>query len=222
MKSNFFPILAFALASAGSSLAMPVYDNTTTDALVTFFYSTGPYTRIGDTVTLGGTDRLLSDASVQFYNNGAAGTFSATFTLWAVGAPVGSQIGSSFLRSGLSIGAQDSLTVNFTNLNVMVPDELVFTVAISDLSSTSLELGLNAFQPPTVGSSDSTAIILGNASTFSTGSPIQSGQGNLYLRLEATAIPEPATVTTLSVGVAMFGLLAARRRKRAERAAGDV
>jgi len=72
-------LTAFALAFAGVSgaAAGTVYDNTITDTFNTVFYSTGPYAQIGDLVTLGGVDRILTAASVQFYNNGDTGTFSA-------------------------------------------------------------------------------------------------------------------------------------------------
>ena len=80
MKTPFFTIVALALAGAASSLAGTIYNNTSTDTLVTYFYSTGPYTLIGDSISLGGADRTLTDASIQFFNQGSAGTFSATLT----------------------------------------------------------------------------------------------------------------------------------------------
>lgn len=207
MKTSIFAALALAVASAGSGYAGTIYNNTTTDTLISYFYSTGPYSQIGDSITLGGTDRTLTDATVQFYNNGTAGTFSAILSFWNVGAPVGSQIGSSFTVNSIAMSQFDILNVTFSSLNLLVPNNLVFTIALSNVSSNTMDIGLNAFEAPSVGSSNNAAIITG--SPFATGATT-AGEGNLYLRLEATTVPEPATITL--AGAALLALGAARRR----------
>ena len=207
MKTPFFAALALAVASAGSGYAGTIYNNTTTDTLVTYFYSTGPYTQIGDSISLGGTDRTLTDATVQFFNNGTAGTFTATLSFWNVGAPVGSQIGSSYVLNLISMNQFDILNVTYSSLNLLVPNNLVFTIDLSNVSNNTMDVGLNAFEAPSVGSSNNAQIITG--SPFATGLTT-AGEGNLYLRLEATTVPEPATITM--AGAAMLALLAARRR----------
>ena len=94
-------ILWTALLAAGSASATTVYSNITTDTFGTVFYSTGPYTQIGDQITLSGTDRAASSASVQLYNNGgSAGTFDATLRFFNVGSPVGGQLGGNFSLTG--------------------------------------------------------------------------------------------------------------------------
>jgi hypothetical protein len=219
MKTPFFPALALALFSASSSWAGIVYDNTTTDTLTTYFYAVPfgntPFSQIGDSITLGGTDRTLTNAAVQFFNNGSTGTFTATLSFWNVGGPVGSQIGSSYVLNGLSINSLDILTVNFGSLNLLVPTNLIFTVGISNMTA-GMDLGLNAFEPPSVGSSNNAQIITGVTSgivtTFSTGST-GAGLGNLYFQLDATTIPEPSTVTMTAGGITL-ALLAARKRVR--------
>lgn len=212
-KTTSAAVLALALVTAEASLASPVYSNTTTDTLITYVYSAIGADHIGDTVTLEGFHRTVTNASVQFFNLGAGGTFSAALSFWNVGAPVGAQIGASYLLDGLSIGALDILTVTFGNLDLLVPDSVVVTVAISNVAS-GVDLGLNAFEPPSIGTSDSASIIVGvgngPAASFSASST-NAGVGNLYLHLEATSVPEP-TMLVLSFGAALLVLGAARKK----------
>lgn len=216
MKSPFLATLALAIIGAGASPAATiVYDNTTTDTQVTYFYSTGPYTGIGDAITLGGTDRVLDSATVQFYNNGGTGTFSATMSFFEVGSPVGAQIGSSFVVDNIVIPAMDVFNVTFSNLNLLVPDNLVFIVGASNVNGQA-DLGLNAFTAPSPGSSDDASIVVNNGSSFLAGATA-SGGGNLYLLLDAdtpsTGVPEPGTVSL--VGGALIGVLAIARKRNA-------
>ncbi len=216
---NKLPLTLLALLAVSTAPAFGnsiIYDNTTTDTLVTYFYSSGPYTQIGDSVTLGGIDRILNSASIQFFNGGeATGTFSAALSFWNPGSPVGSQVGSSYVLNGLTINGFDILTVTFSNLNLpWSGDGLVFAVAISNVSA-GLDLGLNAFEPPKVGSSNNASILVNSGSGFSTGATA-AGQGNLYFALDATSVPEPSTVT-MAGGALAFGLLLAHRRRRSQK-----
>jgi hypothetical protein len=214
MKALLLAALAVAFTGATAGSAATVYDNTSTDTLITYFYSTGPYSEIGDSVTLGGTERLLTSATVQFFNLGDAGLFDATLSFWETGIPVGAQIGSSFLQSGNESIGLDIVTVTFSNLNLLVPDSLVFSVAISNLNSNGvMDLGLNAFAPQSVGGSNNETIVTRiGSSDFETG-VTAIGEGNLYLQLEATeanVVPEPATM--MMAGAAMLALVVARKR----------
>jgi hypothetical protein len=213
MKTPFFALLALALAGAVTGSAEVIYNNTANDTFVTYFFSTGPYDEIGDMVNLGGTSRLLTDASIQFYNGSSnSGTFTALLSFWNVGSPVGSQIGSTY-SVGASIGAFDILTVNFTNLNLFVPSSLIFTVGVANVTP-GLDLGLNVFTDPSnPGSSNDARIILNQTGVFSEGIT-NPGEGNLYLQLQA--VPEPSTIT-MSLGAVAFVLIAARRRRRVSR-----
>jgi hypothetical protein len=211
MKTPFFAVLALALAGAGSSIAGPIYNNTTTDTNNTWFYNAGGWNQIGDSITLGGVDRFATDAQVQFFNLGIEGNFSAILRFWDVGSPVAAQIGSSYILNGLSIATNDFLTVNFTGLNLFLPNSVVFTVEVSSLSNNSMGLGLNVFAGPTLGSSTSTAFITRTGTTFNAESA-DPGQGNLYFLLNASEIPEPSTVT-MAGGAALFLFFAARKRK---------
>jgi hypothetical protein len=189
----------------------PVYDNSTTDTLITYFYSVGPYSEIGDAVTLGGTDRTLTDASVQFFNLGAAGgTFDATLRFYSLSQnPLGS-----FQNTGLTIGGTDILTVGFTGLNLTVPDAFIFTVGVSNVVA-GVDLGLNAFEPPRVGQSDSESIMVDGGTGLGAASTAR-GQGNLYFVANAVTpgpsrVPEPSALGLVALTVALGSTMVRRR-----------
>jgi hypothetical protein len=217
MKSPLLATLALAFIGAGASPAATiVYDNTGKDTLKTYFYSVGPFEGIGDAITLGGTDRLLNSATVQFYNSfDAIGTFTATMNFFEAGSPAGAPIGGPYVVDNIAIPGVDIFNVTFTNLNLLVPDNLVFIVGISNVTG-NVDLGLNAYTTPSPGSSDDAAIVVNNGSGFVTGPTVQ-GEGNLYLILDAntpsTGVPEPGTVTL--VGGALIGVLAIARKRNA-------
>ncbi|MCC6536132.1 MAG: PEP-CTERM sorting domain-containing protein [Bryobacterales bacterium] len=211
MKRNWLStaLLALGLVTADAARAAIVYENATDDTFVSFIYSALPATQIGDQVQLDGTARLATRASVQFFNNGLAGEFSATLNFFETGAPVGAPLGS-FVVDNIALAELGVITVDFTNLNLLVPTDLIFTVAVSNVGS-GMDLGLNVFNPlgPTAGASNSSRIIVENGS-FSEGITAP-GEGNLYFVLEANdAVPEPGSLLMLSGGAAALFLL--RRR----------
>ncbi|HUE21807.1 MAG TPA: PEP-CTERM sorting domain-containing protein [Bryobacteraceae bacterium] len=217
MKRYILTSFVLALACGPGAVAGTVYDNTVTDTLNTISYSTGPYAQIGDQVALGGVDRLLNSASIQFYNNGDAGTFSAIPQFWNLGAPVGAQIGGDYQVDGLAIDASSILTVPFSIPNLEAPDSLIVTVAILNTSA-GMDLGLDLFDPPVVGSSDNTALIVNDGSFQTSSTP--EGLGNLYLGLDATtpdtSAPEPSTGAMLG-GLAILALIVRRPSARSAR-----
>ena len=209
MRFHRVALLALALAGFAPAHAATIYQNTTQDTLLTYFYSTG-ITQLGDSITLGGVDRLADSASIQVYNSGSAGTFDVTLRFFNTGSPVGSQIGSSYLRSGVAIGSQGILTVNFPNLNLVLPDNLVFAVALSGASQ-GTNIGLNAFDPPTIGSSDNGNLIADLGSGFTTGATAP-GTGNLYFQVNAASVPEPASISLAGAGLILAALASRKRR----------
>ena len=212
IKTKFGAFVALVLAGASVAQASVVYNNTTTDTLQTFVYTAAGISELGDTITLGGTARTLTDATVQFFNlSDGGGTFDASLRFWNTGAPVGSQIGSTYTVNSQSISGLGTTNVTFSGLNLLVPNTLIFTVSVANFGFT--DLGLNSFEPPSVGSSNNAQIITRNAAGF-LAAATTAGEGNLYLLLNATtvnAVPEPSPLV-LS-GVAVIGLLAARRRR---------
>jgi hypothetical protein len=200
------------MVSALTAHADVVFDNTTTPTAgpVSYIYSAIGATQIGDQVQLGGTLRSLTSASVQFFNAGDAGTFDAVLRLYKVGAPVGSQIGTDFTRTGISIGSFADLQVTFATAGHLVPDNLIFTVEVRNASA-GVDPGLDAFEPPTIGSSDNASLITYDGVNFSVGSTAV-GEGNLYF--SATAVPEPSSILLSGLGLGLTALIALRKRVR--------
>lgn len=192
-----------------------LYDNTTTDTGDTVLYSTGPYTALGDQIHLL-SPGLASQAEVQMFNNGSAGTFNAELDLFQVGGPVGSQIGSSSLTGIVSTGS-DVIDMTF-DLSTMlsVPQDMIFTVSIGN-PTPGMDLGVDMFEPPTVGSSDNTFMIVESGGTYS---QLSVNSENVYFQLSGTAsisAPEPSSLTLLATCLPAMWFcqwLTARRRDR--------
>jgi len=193
-----------------------VYSNISTDTLQTLAYAANGFTEIGDQITLGGTERYATLATVQFYNNGSAGLFNATLGLFNIGSPVGSQIGSDFVTTSISAPAGDVFNVSFSLGSILVPDNLIFAVSVSNQDAGLDLIGLNLFEPPTIGSSDNSFAIAHNGSTFVQAS---TNNANVFFELQAdTAPPPPGTPEPATIGfagTALAALVYARRRFRA-------
>jgi hypothetical protein len=220
MKTKLFAALALALLATCPSFATTVYDSTTgPDNNTTYIFSVGPYSQIGDSITLAGTDRLLTSATLRFFNVGDTGKFDATLRFWELGSPVASQFGSDY-TTNVSLDSFTAVDVIFSSLNLLVPgnsNNLVFTIAISNRSNDAVDPGLIALTaaPLTdIGSSNaSTLIVRIGAQAFSEEPAVAPGEGNLFLRLEATSeVPEPATLSMAAA--AMLVLFVARKRSR--------
>jgi hypothetical protein len=206
-------LLWMSLLAPAALHATLVYSDTTTDTLNTVFYSTGPYVEIGDQIALASTQRSANSATTQFFNNGgSAGTFDATVRFFQVGGPVGSQIGGSFTTTGNSIAAGDVLNVSWALGGVVLPDNLIFTVSVSNLTA-GLDLGLDLFEPPTVGSSSNKFFIIATSGpSYSQGSQ-GNNQDNIFFSLDASpgsTIPEPGTMLLTLLALPAFAL--ARKR----------
>ena len=214
MPNSFFRIIValfVTFASVSIANAGVVFNNTATDTGFTQVYSSLGVTQIGDTVTLGGTDRFLSSATVQFFDDAAAGTFAATLRFYNVGAPVGAQIGSAYTVTGQSIAANGIANVTFFGLSLTVPNNVVFTVQVSNVTG-GADLGLNVFDPPTVGSaSNSTFIDSIDGTTFATRNAA-AGQGNFYLQLNTVPEPSALAIAALGLGLGFFATLRKKRR----------
>lgn len=218
-----FSIIALLLCSvAGSSFGATIYANATNDQGSTLQYVANGFSGIGDTITVAGTQRLATQATAQFFNLlDTAGTFSATLSLYEVGtggAVVGNLLVSKTVDN-IAISGFDSLnplttgvaTVVFPNLNVTVPTNLIFLLAVSNVVNA--DLGVTLFDPPTVGSSSNSGFISRTGSTFAA-STTGSGVDNVNFTLDATdlrGVPEPGTL--LGAGMVLLVLGIARRRR---------
>jgi hypothetical protein len=205
-------VAAIALITLAHSVALcsTVYNNSITDTGDTIFYSVGPYSEIGDVIQLAGTERATTVAQVQFYNGGAAGSLDAILRFYALGpspsSPVGAQIGPDFTALEQVAPGLASFGVTFDTHGIIVPDQLVFTVSVVNVIGAA-DVGLNLFDPPVTGSSDNLFLLTRDANGFAR-SAVPNSDGNLYLQLEATAVPEPSTLVL--AGLALACMLAGR------------
>jgi hypothetical protein len=196
-------VLFAATAAAGA-----LYDNTNPaqDILNDLVFSAGPYDGIGDSIVLTGSG-VANIAEVQFFNDGAAGTFDASLEFFQAGAPVGTPIGSAFNVTGISIGSNAELNVAFQLGAFTVPANLVFLVQIANVAA-GVDPGLELYSDPTLAGSNlaDTAVVL-QGSLFSQQA---TGGGNPFFQLSQT--PEPSTWLLAGVGLAFTAARLWRRR----------
>jgi hypothetical protein len=203
---------SFPVITVGST----VYSNVTTDTFDTAGYSFNNATQIGDEITLAGTDRLATDATVQFFSDGSAGTFDATLELFSVIAgspPVGTQIGTDFVVAGIGAPGDaggDEVNVTFTLPNLLVPDNLIFLVSVRNLGAGVDILGVDMYEPPTIGSSDPNFAIAAEGGSFV---QVVTADEDVFFQLDATSsasTPEPTPAAL--VGSVLLAIAVARRR----------
>ena len=210
MKRAALGFLVLSGLLAMSAWGTPVYVNTLNDTGDTLVYGfTNGFTQLGDQIHLAGTERSATQATVQVFSDGDVGTFDATLRFFVVGSPVGSQIGADFLLTGLAAPANDVVNITFALGGLILPDDVIFTLEVGNITGGADILGVDMFQGPTVGSSDPLFAIAYNGSTFS-----HTGTANedVYFDLEAdqVPVPEPATIGIVGAGLVLVLL----RRKR--------
>jgi hypothetical protein len=183
-----------------------LYDNTTTPTFDTVFYFSGPYTALGDQVELI-SPGTASQAEVELFNGGDAGTFDAELDFFDVGSPVGAPLGSFDLTDISSVGSDViDLTIDL-GAGLPVPEDLIFTVSVSNMSP-NMDLGVDMFEPPTVGSSDNSFMIAESGGVYS---QLVTNSENVYFQLSGTAsvsTPEASSLTLLEIGLLMMGIAA--------------
>lgn len=194
MKHLYRWFLLLATLTPGLSAGL-VYDNSTADSGDSVFFSVGPYTEIGDRITLGGTNRLANEATVELYNGGSDGNFNATLRFYLPGSPVGAVLGV-FSLIDLFAASGSVFQITFTGLNLTIPDEMIFTLAVSDADS-GVDLGVNLYDPPGSIGESATNFLIVRDGTFSA---LPAGvNSNVYFQLDASEVPtadvpEPSTV----------------------------
>lgn len=209
---SLFLLLACA-AAAVQSAPVTLYQNTDTDTFVSAVFSTGGYTQIGDRVQLV-TGGRVGRLQTQFFNGGTAdATFDATMLLYSVSGSSYSQIGSAVQLSNLAIGSGQVLNVDFDIVGgVDVPDDLVVMFAVGNVSADG-DIGLNFFDPPSLGQSQNTFFLTNDGSGIVESSTLMD-LDNLYLRIETVnAVSEPATAWLVLLPLA--ALTRVRRRRAA-------
>ena len=221
MKNFSLNLLALGSLTAAQAFGGSiVYSNTTTDIDESFSIVANGFTQVGDQIQLAGTDRLATQAKVEFFNLGDSGTVDATLRLFNVGAnvgtPVGSQIGSGIVLTGISAPGGSEFDATFALPNLMVPDNLIFTLSIANQSAGVSVDGPELYNGPTIGTSDNTFAIGYDGTTFT--KVMLPDPSNVFFELDATsasqAAPEPATLGLMAsslIGLAAFARMRARK-----------
>lgn len=214
---KYLAILALSIAAVGAQAQTIVYDNTTNIlgnlwGQVAGGATSGP--EGGDEITLAGTDRDVTsidimihvlganagtaDTQVRFYANDGAGDIPSTM-LWDSG-----------LLAAMPHAAGLSM-MTFAVPSVTVPDTFTWTIEFTNRAGSIADaMGPRMYDPPTVGSSDNDFWIHNADTTWSNvwfgGTPVANFGSTV------TAVPEPASM--MAIGVGLAALLARRRRKK--------
>lgn len=185
-------LLLATLAGAGQAAPLVAYQNTSTDTGMSVFYSTGPYTAIGDQLQLAGASRIAS-VSTQFFNGGSDASFDADLQFYTVAGLVFSPVGSSYSVLGITIAGGQSLDVSFDLLGGLdLPADVAVMLAVRNVSAGG-DIGLNLFDAPTVGASDNGFFLTDDGNGIVQGSTL-GGIDNLNLQMvAAAAVPEPSS-----------------------------
>ena len=212
MRYTLLPLALLILGCVPGARAAFLYDNTTTDTFDTIFYFSGPYSALGDQIQLisAGT---ANQAEVELFNNGDAGTFDAELDFFNVGSPVGAPLGSFDVTNISSVG-QDVIDITFDLTGgLSVPQDLIFTVSVSN-TSPNMDLGVDMFEPPTVGSSDNSFMIAQSDGVYS---QLGTLSENVYFQLSGTtgtSTPEASSFTMLGTSLVIMGIGGWVRRTR--------
>ncbi len=212
---GWFVLLSLACASGayGNALPFNLYNNTTNDTGDFVAYSFGPYIALGDEIQLvsAGT---ANEAEVEMYNNGGPGTFDAELDLFDAGSPVGANIGTFDYPTDISSVGGDVLDLTFDLEGVTVPQNLVFTVSVSNVSA-GMDLAVDMSEPPILGTSDNTFMIVETSGSIY--SELGTNSENVFFGLSGTpvtAVPETSSLTLLGTGLLVAGLGVRAKRQR--------
>jgi hypothetical protein len=206
MKSALVSFALFLLAlkpAAGGNVLL--YDNTlTADDTGDFVpFSGGPYIALGDQLQLVSAG-IATQAKVELFNNGLAGTFDAELDLFSVGSPVGSLLGSFVYPTSIASAGGDVLDLTFNlGAGVTVPQNIVFTVSVGNVT-TGVDLGVDMFSGPEVGVSDPLNMIV-ETTPPPTFSELPTNDENVYFQLSGTAVPEVPGLIMAGSGLLLMG-----------------
>ena len=88
----------------------------------------------------------------------------------------------------------DVVDVSFDLGDFALPQDIIFLASVK--AAAGMELGLNLFEPPVVGTSDNTFLMVDTGVI----SPAVSANRDVYFQL--TAVPEPSTISLLGFALA--------------------
>jgi hypothetical protein len=183
--------------------ATSLYDNTAVSTGNALMYSVGSYSGIGDRIRLASSARATF-TQMQFFNAGAAGMFDVQLQFYEVGSPVGASIGPAFRIEGVQSTGYDIVDVSFSLKGLLLPQDVVFIATVN--AEAGMDLGVNLFEPPVVGTSDNTFMIVDTGASLEAFSSYE----NVYFQI--TAVPEPSTLALTGAAFAACAVLRRRRR----------
>lgn len=194
-------VLVLALAATIAANGAVVYSNTTTDLGLQDVFSDAGLTEIGDQVTLAPGSRQLQSVTASLVSYSDPVTADVILRIYGVGPgnTVGSLLGSSTLAA-VSIPVDSRQLLTFTGWSLTLPDELIWTLGFGgDISPV---LGVEAYSPPTTGSSDPSFVWWRSGGSF-TQQSFPGIDNNYFLEIDATDatnIPEASTFGTVLAG----------------------
>lgn len=205
-------LAALALAALPGTGAV-IYNNPASGLPDTVMFGAGSYLWIGDEIQLTGTQRVGTQATVQFFNAGVSGAFEAVLQFWQIGAPVGAPLGSELVVAAVAPEMAD-FTVTIPLLALQLPNNgVAFTLGVRNVAS-GADLGVNLYGGALPGS------IIVNTGSFGTLSGVNAS--DLFFLLEASErgpgspVPEPGAMGPLALALACALWFGSRRHAKLE------
>jgi hypothetical protein len=214
-------LLSLLLAAAATLSADTVYSNVSANGGFVDLFGINNILEAGDQISLNGSGPTwtLNSAIASLYNNsGDSGTANVTLNIYSFsGMSLGALITSSTLNNvSFNPGAATQMTFNGLG-GGPVGRDLAWTLQFT--GGVGLDLGLEIYTPPGVGTSDS------NFALWNTGSGLNQyssgfGGDDYYFALDATpsgvsTVPEPSSAWLMVLGcVAGLTILRNQRRNR--------
>ncbi|MCC7433425.1 MAG: PEP-CTERM sorting domain-containing protein [Methanoregulaceae archaeon] len=215
---------ALAIVCVAANAQTIVYNNLAVGMQVAWLAmstNTSASVRFGDEVTLAGTDRSITQVRsiLQVEGTGqGAYDFDVSMGFFALdganNAPGTSLGGATYQIRGLNEGAGGTTAAYFLSLpvaNIVVPDTVAVIFQLSRVGGNTGGVGFHfTGNPSAVGFSDPNFFWYGDGTGWTTAYfGITAPRANMSLEL--TAVPEPASMAILGLGVAAL----IRRRKKA-------
>lgn len=220
METHKCMVATLILSVASVTVAQTVYDNSVTDLNTRFRVDNN---RVGDEIVLGGSDRLATAFSFEYYGLNFSGNEMAQVRFYRNdGGLYGSSSNtflpnSVFYDSGLfPISATPRSTLNFdmtleTLAERTLPDDFTWSVEFSGIEAGE-NAGLDLYNPPTVGSSFPDYWYFNAGAWELRTNSVSSDPINFAARFDA--VPEPSMWALLMAGGTCGAFFMRRRFSR--------